>query len=71
MKFVEVILKKNMEKIKLQVCVKYSITNILKKNSKGKIKKKKDESSAPVLYVKLIYSEETKKNINNIQNKRK
>ena len=30
-------------------------------NSKGKIKKKKDESSAPVLYVKLIYSEKTKK----------
>ena len=31
------------------------------KNSKGKTKKKKDESIAPVLYVKLIYSEETKK----------
>ena len=31
------------------------------KNSNGKIKKKKDKSSAPVLYVKLIYSEETKK----------
>ena len=30
-------------------------------NSKGKTKKKKDESSAPVLYVKLIYSDKTKK----------
>ena len=30
-------------------------------NSKGKIKKKKDESSSPVLYVKLIYSDKTKK----------
>ena len=30
-------------------------------NSKGKTKKKKDESSAPVLYVKSIYSDETKK----------
>ena len=30
-------------------------------NSKGKTKKKKDESSSPVLYVKLIYSEKTKK----------
>ena len=30
-------------------------------NSKGKTKKKKDESSFPVLYVKLIYSDETKK----------
>ena len=29
-------------------------------NSKGKTKKKKDETSAPVLYVKLIYSEKTK-----------
>ena len=29
-------------------------------NSKGKTKKKKDESSAPVLYVKLIYSDKTK-----------
>ena len=28
---------------------------------KGKIKKKKDETSAPVLYVKLIYSSVTKK----------
>ena len=41
------------------------------KKSNGKIKKKKDESSAPVLYVKLIYSEKNKKNIDNIQNKRK
>ena len=31
------------------------------KNEKGKRKKKKDKSSAPVLYVKLIYSEKTKK----------
>ena len=31
------------------------------KKSNGKTKKKKDESSAPVLYVKLIYSEKTKK----------
>ena len=30
-------------------------------NSKGKTKKKKDESSFPVLYVKLIYSDKTKK----------
>ena len=30
-------------------------------NSKGKTKKKKDETSAPVLYVKLIYSDKTKK----------
>ena len=30
-------------------------------NSKGKTKKKKDESSSPVLYVKLIYSDKTKK----------
>ena len=30
-------------------------------NSKGKIKKKKDEPSSPVLYVKLIYSDKTKK----------
>ena len=29
-------------------------------NSKGKTKKKKDESSSPVLYVKLIYSDKTK-----------
>ena len=28
---------------------------------KGKTKRKKDESSSPVLYVKLIYSTETKK----------
>ena len=40
-------------------------------NSKGKTKKKKDESSSPVLYVKLIYSDKTKKNIINIQNQRK
>ena len=30
-------------------------------DGKGKIKKKKDKSSAPVLYVKLIYSSDTKK----------
>ena len=30
-------------------------------NSKGKTKKKKDESSSQVLYVKLIYSDKTKK----------
>ena len=30
-------------------------------NTKGKTKKKKDESSSPVLYVKLIYSDKTKK----------
>ena len=30
-------------------------------DKKGKTKKKKDESSSPVLYVKLIYSSETKK----------
>ena len=30
-------------------------------NSKGKTKKKKDESSSPVLYVKLIYSDKIKK----------
>ena len=30
-------------------------------DKKGKTKKKKDESSSPVLYVKLIYSRETKK----------
>ena len=39
-------------------------------NSKGKTKKKKDESSPPVLYVKLIYSDKSK-NIDNIQNQRK
>ena len=32
------------------------------KDKKGKIKKKKDESAAPVLYVKLIYSDKSKKN---------
>ena len=31
-------------------------------DKKGKNKRKKDESSSPVLYVKLIYSTETKKN---------
>ena len=40
-------------------------------NAKGKTKKKKDVSSSPVLYVKLIYSDKTKKNIVNIQNQRK
>ena len=30
-------------------------------DKKGKTKKKKDETSAPVLYVKLIYSSDTKK----------
>ena len=30
-------------------------------NEKGKTKKKKDKSRAPVLYVKLIYSDKTKK----------
>ena len=30
-------------------------------DKKGKTKEKKDESSSPVLYVKLIYSSETKK----------
>ena len=30
-------------------------------NEKGKLKKKKDKSSAPILYVKLFFSEETKK----------
>ena len=30
-------------------------------NSKGKTKKKKDESSSPVLYAKFIYSDKTKK----------
>ena len=30
-------------------------------NGKGKTKKKKDESASPVLYVKLIYSDKTKK----------
>ena len=30
-------------------------------DKKGKTKKKKDETSSPVLYVKLIYSSETKK----------
>ena len=30
-------------------------------NEKGKVKKKKDKSSAPVLYVKLIYSGDNKK----------
>ena len=30
-------------------------------DGKGKIKKKKDKSSAPVLYVKLIYSSDTKR----------
>ena len=31
------------------------------KDKKGKTKKKKDESAAPVLYVKLIYSDKSKK----------
>lgn len=31
------------------------------KNKKGKTKKKKDESAAPVLYVKLVYSDKSKK----------
>ena len=31
------------------------------KDKKGKTKKKKDESAAPVFYVKLIYSDKTKK----------
>ena len=48
-----------MVKMKLPVFLKYSITNKL--NRKGKTKKKKDKSSAPVLYVKLIYSSENKK----------
>ena len=30
-------------------------------DKKGKTKKKRDESSSPVLYIKLIYSSETKK----------
>ena len=30
-------------------------------NPKGKAKKRRDESSSPVLYVKLIYSDKTKK----------
>ena len=30
-------------------------------NAKGKTKKKKDETASPVLYVKLIYSDKTKK----------
>ena len=30
-------------------------------NEKGKIKKKRDKSASPVLYVKLIYSDKTKK----------
>ena len=38
-------------------------------DKKGKTKKKKDETSAPVLYVKLIYSSE--KVFNNIQSERK
>ena len=44
-----------------------SLTNILYckqiefKDKKGKTKKKKDESAAPVLYVKLIYSDKSKK----------
>ena len=32
-----------------------------KVDKKGKTKKKRDESSSPVLYVKLIYSSDTKK----------
>lgn len=31
------------------------------KDKKGKTKKKKDESAAPVLYVKLVYSDKSKK----------
>lgn len=44
-----------------------NLTNILYykqiefKDKKGKTKKKKDKSAAPVLYVKLIYSDKTKK----------
>ena len=40
-------------------------------NSKGKTRKKKDESSAPVLYVKLIYSDKTKKILSIFRTKRK
>ena len=39
--------------------------NIEYQNSKGKTKKKKDESSSPVLYVKLIYSDKIKKILTN------
>ena len=44
-----------------------NLTNILYykqielQDKKGKTKKKKDKSAAPVLYVKLIYSDKTKK----------
>ena len=39
-------------------CITNKLNMLIKK---GKTKKKKDESSSPVLYVKLIYSSETKK----------
>ena len=60
--FVEVILKKIMEKIKhasLGEILYYK--QIEYTNENGKTRKKKDKSRAPVLYVKLIYSDKTKK----------
>ena len=61
MKFVEIIVKKNYgdnEATSLGEILYYK--HIEYQNSKGKIKKKKDESSSPALYVKLIYSDKTK-----------
>ena len=64
MKFVEIILKKNFgnnEATSLGEILYYK--HIEYQKSKGKTKKKKNESSSPVLYVKLIYSDKIKKKI--------
>ena len=60
--FAAIILQKNMVKMKPQVWVKYSITSKMNiQMEKVKLRRKKDKSSAPVLYVKLIYSSDNKK----------
>ena len=56
--------------MKQQVWVKYSITNIF--NIKiQKVKQKRRRMNQVLQFLKLIYSDKTKKNIVNIQNQRK
>ena len=60
--FVEVILKKNYgdnQATSLSEILYYK--QIEYTDEKGKRRKKKDKSRSPVLYVKLIYSDKTKK----------
>ena len=62
MKFADIIVKKKYgdnEATSLGEILYYK--HIEYQNSKGKTKKKKDGSSSPVLCVKLIYSDKTKK----------